>query len=145
ELVHAASPAPDTGPAATGSNGAQRGGRRNPTTGSRWGSGWAPSCRGSGGESSSSRRKPLYGSGSQCRRAVAKSTLLLNTSRDGDSTTSLGSPFQRLITRSVKKCFLISSLNLPLCNLKAIPSCSITCYLVKETHPQFSATSFQVV
>ena len=37
----------------------------------------------------------------------------LNTSRDGDSTTSLGSPFQCLTTLPVKKFFLISSLNLP--------------------------------
>ncbi|KAK4824710.1 LOW QUALITY PROTEIN: hypothetical protein QYF61_017936 [Mycteria americana] len=43
---------------------------------------------------------------------------LLNTSRDGDSTTSLGSLFQCLITLSVKKNFLISSLNLPWCNLR---------------------------
>uniref|UniRef100_A0A8D0EQ68 Nephronectin n=1 Tax=Strix occidentalis caurina TaxID=311401 RepID=A0A8D0EQ68_STROC len=46
------------------------------------------------------------------------STRLLNTSRDRDSTTSLGSPFQRLTTRSVKKYFLISSLNLPWRNLR---------------------------
>jgi len=37
----------------------------------------------------------------------------LNTSRDGDSTTSLGSLFQCLTTLSVKKFFLISNLNLP--------------------------------
>ncbi|KAK4828859.1 hypothetical protein QYF61_000987 [Mycteria americana] len=42
----------------------------------------------------------------------------LNTSRDGDSTTSLGSLFQCLITLSVKKNFLISSLNLPWRNLR---------------------------
>ena len=41
------------------------------------------------------------------------STHLLNTSRDGDSTTSLGSLFQCLITLSVKKFFLISNLNFP--------------------------------
>ncbi|KAK4819628.1 hypothetical protein QYF61_008848 [Mycteria americana] len=46
---------------------------------------------------------------------------LLNTSRDGDSTTSLGSLFQCLITLSVKKNFLISSLNLPWCNLRPFP------------------------
>ena len=37
----------------------------------------------------------------------------LNTSRDGDSTTSLGSLFQCLTTLPVKKFFLISNLNLP--------------------------------
>ena len=36
-----------------------------------------------------------------------------NTSRDGDSTTSLGSLFQCFTTLSVKKFFLISNLNLP--------------------------------
>jgi len=35
----------------------------------------------------------------------------LSTSRDGDSTTSLGSLFQCLTTLSVKKFLLISSLN----------------------------------
>ena len=37
-------------------------------------------------------------------------SLFLNTSRDGDSTTFLGSLFQCLTTLSVKKCFLISNL-----------------------------------
>ena len=40
----------------------------------------------------------------------------LNTFRDGDSTTSLGSLFQCLTTLLEKKCFLISSLKLPWCN-----------------------------
>jgi len=39
--------------------------------------------------------------------------VFLNTSRDGDSTTSLGSLFECLTTLSVKKVFLISNLNLP--------------------------------
>jgi len=39
--------------------------------------------------------------------------IFLNTSKDGDSVTSLGSLFQRLTTLSVKKFFLISNLNLP--------------------------------
>uniref|UniRef100_A0A8B9M5I0 Disco interacting protein 2 homolog C n=1 Tax=Accipiter nisus TaxID=211598 RepID=A0A8B9M5I0_9AVES len=43
---------------------------------------------------------------------------LLNTFRDGDSTTSLGSLFQYLTTLLVKKFFLISNLNLPWCNLR---------------------------
>ena len=45
----------------------------------------------------------------------------LNTSRDGDSTTSPGSPFQCLTTLSAKKCFLISNLNFPWRNLRALP------------------------
>ena len=70
------------------------------------------------------------------------STQLLNTSRDGDSTTALDNPFHCLITRSVKKYFLTSSLNLPWHNLR--PSLlSVACCLVKEAHPQLSATSFQ--
>ena len=46
---------------------------------------------------------------------------ILNTSRDGDPTTSLGSPFQYLTTPSVKKCFLIPNLNLPWHNLRPFP------------------------
>jgi len=45
----------------------------------------------------------------------------LNASRDGYSTTSLGSLFQCLTTLSVKKCFLISNLNLPWHNLRPFP------------------------
>ena len=48
----------------------------------------------------------------------ATSTHFLITSRDGDSTTSLGSLFQCLTTLSVKKVFLISNPNLPWCNLR---------------------------
>ena len=46
---------------------------------------------------------------------------LLNTCRDGDSTTSLGSPSQCLTTPYRKKCFLISNLNLPWHNLRPFP------------------------
>ena len=45
------------------------------------------------------------------------STCFLNTSRDGDSSTSLGSPFQCLTTLSKKDFFLISNLNFPWWNL----------------------------
>ncbi|KAK4810608.1 hypothetical protein QYF61_007345 [Mycteria americana] len=41
--------------------------------------------------------------------------------RDGDSTTSLGSLFQCLTTLSVKKFSLISNLNLPWHNLRLFP------------------------
>jgi len=46
---------------------------------------------------------------------------LSNTSGDGASTPSLGSLFQRFTTLSVKKFFLISSLNLLWCNLRPFP------------------------
>jgi len=45
----------------------------------------------------------------------------LNSSRNGDSITSLGSPFQYLTTLLEKKFFLISNLNLPYCNLRPFP------------------------
>ena len=45
----------------------------------------------------------------------------LKTSRDGDSTTSLGSLFQCLATLSVNKFLLISYLNLPWRNLRPLP------------------------
>jgi len=45
----------------------------------------------------------------------------LDTFRDDDSTTSLGSLLQCLATLSVKKCFLISNLNLPWRNLRPFP------------------------
>ena len=52
----------------------------------------------------------------------AISTCFLNTSRDGDSTTSLGSLLQCVTTLSGKKFFLISNhLNLPWCNLRPFP------------------------
>ena len=43
----------------------------------------------------------------------ATSPWFWNTSRDGDPTTSLGSPFQCLTALSEKKLFVISDLNLP--------------------------------
>jgi len=55
------------------------------------------------------------------RPEVPYSTGFLNTSRDGDSTTSLGSLFQCLTTLWTKILFLISSLNLPWHNLRPFP------------------------
>ena len=49
------------------------------------------------------------------------STHLLNTSRGGDSTTTLGSLFQWSTTLRVKEFFLIPNLNLPWCNLRPFP------------------------
>jgi len=48
----------------------------------------------------------------------AISTHFFNTSKDSDSTTSLGSLFQWLTTLSLKKFFWISNLILPWCNLR---------------------------
>ena len=53
---------------------------------------------------------------------------LLNTSRDGDSTTSLGGLFHCPTSLSENKCFLISNLNLPWCNLR--PFCLILLLLL---------------
>jgi len=51
----------------------------------------------------------------------ALSNLVLNVSRNGASTTSLGNPFQCFTTLIVKNFFLISSLNLPCFSLKPLP------------------------
>ena len=47
--------------------------------------------------------------------------MLLEHLQGGDSTTSLGSPYQHLSTLLEKLFFLISSLNLPWCNLRPLP------------------------
>jgi len=52
--------------------------------------------------------------------------VFLNTLRDGDLATSLGSLFQCLTTLSVKKFFLMSNLNLPLAQLEAISPHPVT-------------------
>ncbi|KAK4807355.1 hypothetical protein QYF61_014886 [Mycteria americana] len=57
----------------------------------------------------------------QSRLLRAPSSLALNVSRDGASTSSLGNPGQCLTTLSVKPFFLISSLNLPSFSLKPLP------------------------
>lgn len=49
------------------------------------------------------------------------STYFMDTSRDSDSTTFLGSPFQWLKTLSENKFFQISNLNLPWYNLRPLP------------------------
>jgi len=51
----------------------------------------------------------------------ATSTRVLNPSKDGDSTTSLGSLLQCPSTLSEKTFFLISNLNLPWRNLRPLP------------------------
>jgi len=75
----------------------------------------------------------------------AMSTRLLNTSRDGDLTTSLGSLFQCLTTLSVKNFFPNIRPKPALAQLEAIFSCPVTCYLGKQTNPHLATISFQVV
>jgi len=58
----------------------------------------------------------------QPRLPRATSSLALNASRDGASTTSLGNLFQCVTTPWVKNFFLISNLNLPCLSLKLRPS-----------------------
>jgi len=73
----------------------------------------------------------------------ATSTRFLNTSRDGDSTTSLGSLFQCLTTLSVKKFFPNIQSKPTLMQLEVIASCPITSYLGEETNTCLTTTSFQ--
>ena len=75
----------------------------------------------------------------------ATPTHLLNTSRDGDPTTSLGSLLQCLITLPANKIFPNIQSKPPLAQLEAVSSHLITCYLGKETNAHLATTSFQVV
>ena len=61
----------------------------------------------------------------QPRLPRATSSLALNASRDGASTTSLGNLFQCVTTLCMKNFHLISNLNLP-SQFKTIPPCPIT-------------------
>ena len=72
----------------------------------------------------------------------ATSRRLLNTSRDGDSTTSMRSPSQCLTTLSVQKCFLIPNLNLqpPLVQPEAISPHPVTS---EETSPALLQSPFR--
>ena len=67
----------------------------------------------------------------------------MNTSRVGDSTTSLGSPFQCLTTLSEKVVFPNIQPEPSLVQLEAIPSSPITSYTREEADPQLTATSLQ--
>jgi len=73
------------------------------------------------------------------------SAYLLNTSRDGDSTTSLGSLFQSMIILSVKKFFPNILPKPPVTQLEAVSSHPITCYLGEDSKTRHATTSFQVV
>jgi len=74
----------------------------------------------------------------------ATSPHFVSTSRDGDSTISLGSLFQCPTTLSEKKVFLISSLNLPWHNLSPFPPI-LFLLLEKRADSHLSTTSFQAV
>ena len=73
----------------------------------------------------------------------ATSTRFLNPSRDGDSTTALGSLVQCLATLAVKTFFLISNLNLPWCNLRPLPLFLLLVTWEKRPTPHLTTTSFQ--
>ena len=59
----------------------------------------------------------------------------LNTFRDGDSTTSLGSPFQCLAALSVKKFFPDIQPKLTLAQLETTSPHPVTCHQWEETNP----------
>ena len=69
----------------------------------------------------------------------------LNTSRDGDSTTSLVSLFQCLTTPSVKEILLKIQPKPPLVQLAAIPPHPITCHQREETNPTLAISTLQIL
>ena len=68
---------------------------------------------------------------------------LLNASRDGDSTDTLGSPPQCPTTPSIKKFFLMSILNLPWCNLRPRPHLLPLCMWEKRLTPSSLQSTFR--
>ena len=73
----------------------------------------------------------------------ATSTGIWNASRDGDSTTSLDSLFQRLITLSVRKFFLDIQSKPPMEQLEAVSPCPMACSLGEEPDTHLATASFQ--
>lgn len=71
---------------------------------------------------------------------VSQAMAVSATSRDGDSSTCLGSSSQCLITLSVKKFFLMSILNIPW-QLKTMSSCPLV-WEKRPTWPQLPLTEF---
>jgi len=69
--------------------------------------------------------------------------VFLNPSRDGDSTTALGSLVQCLTTLAVKRLFLISNLNLPWWNLRPSPLVLSLVTWEKRPTPHLTTTSCQ--
>lgn len=72
------------------------------------------------------------------------STHCFSPSRDADSMTSLGNPFQCLTTYHEEILHDNQSMS-PLAQLKTISMSSITCHLRKDTDPFLTATSLEVV
>ena len=70
------------------------------------------------------------------------SSLTLNISKDGTSTTTLGNMFQCLITLIAKNFFLISSLNLPSFSLKPLPLV-LSETLLRSLYSSFLQTPFR--
>jgi len=79
----------------------------------------------------------------QTRLLRAPSNLVLNVSRDGASTTSLGNPFQSFTTPTVKNFFLITSLNLPSLSLKPSPLVLSQQALLKRLSSSFLQAPFR--
>ena len=80
----------------------------------------------------------------QTRLPRATSSLALNVSRDGASTTSLGNQFQCITTLWVKNFLLITNLNLP-SQLKTIPPYPITTHPHMQLFPLLFIRSVQVL
>ena len=75
----------------------------------------------------------------------ATSPHFMNTSRDSDSTTSLGSLCQCLATLPEKKFFLISNLNLPWCNIRPLPLILSLVTWEKRPIPSKTASGCQTI
>ncbi|KAK4827680.1 hypothetical protein QYF61_020814, partial [Mycteria americana] len=89
------------------------------------------------------RRAVVVGSGAVPRRGRGLVWPRAAGKTDGDSTTSLGSLFQCLITPFSEVKFPNIQSKPPLVQLEAISSRPITCYLGEESDPHLSTTSFQ--
>ena len=72
------------------------------------------------------------------------SSLALNASREGTSTTSLGNLFQCLTTLTVKNFFLISSLNLPSSSLKPLSLVLLLHVLTKSLSLQVQEGRYKI-
>ena len=80
----------------------------------------------------------------QIRLPRATSSLALNASSNGASTTFLGNLFQCVTTLCVKNFLLISNLNFP-SQFKTIPPCPITIHPCKQLYPFLFICSLQVL
>jgi len=87
--------------------------------------------------------QPPRDTANEIRVLRALSNLVLNVSRDGASTTSLGNPFQCFTTLIVKNFFLLSSPNLPCFSLKPSPLVLSLLSLLKRLSPSFPSAPFK--